>query len=79
MNIGFSSTARILPVVPLNLAIMAIMAIINDIHRDFPFAHAQLNRNALSSVVCPASGLYSQLYTSVRWVNMLSWHPVGGV
>ena len=25
---------------------LAIVAIINDIHRDFPSTHAQLNRNA---------------------------------
>ena len=33
-----------LHMVPLNLAIMAI---INDIHRDFLIAHAQLNHNAI--------------------------------
>ena len=68
-----TSSARMLLVVPLKLVIMAI---INDIHRDFPFAHA---RNASALVVYPASSSYSQLYTSVQWVNMLSWHPVGGV
>ena len=46
VNISFSYPARMLIVVLLSLAIMAI---INDIHRDFPIAHAQLNRNASCS------------------------------
>ena len=52
-----------LPMVPLNLAIVAI---INDIHRDLSIAHAQLNHTMPhGGVVYPAGGLYSQLCISV--------------
>ena len=74
VNMNFSSSARMFPVVPLNLAIMAII-LYNDVHRDLSIVHAQLNHNAsCSSCVACWWFVLSSLYEC-----MVSWHPLGGV
>ena len=72
-----------LPMVPLN---SAIMAIINDIHRDLPIAHAQLNRNALCSyyvaillVVCILNVVLVSKHAELAscWWRVLWWDNNG--